>query len=347
MARPIASDKAPGGPARAAAELIAILARAGLIGAGEEPKLAPLAGGVASDIWKVETGTRTFCVKRALPKLRVEQDWYVPVERNANEAGWIEIINGIEPDAAPKLLAHVPEAGLLAMEYLPPESFPVWKSLLRDGHADPDFAAEVGRRLGRIHAATAGRQDIAARFASDAIFHAIRLEAYLETAAGAHGDLSDALMALSRRTLTTRRALVHGDVSPKNILAGPRGPVFLDAECAWYGDPAFDVAFCLNHLLLKCLWTPSARDGFERCFTALAGAYLGEVAWEPATEIEARAASLLPGLFLARVDGKSPAEYVTRATDKAAVRRTAAALLRKPPARLSEVWAAWMRELAR
>ncbi|MEZ5669788.1 MAG: phosphotransferase [Alphaproteobacteria bacterium] len=74
---------------------------------------------------------------------------------------------------------------------------------------------------------------------------------------------------------------MHGDVSPKNILIGPAGPVFLDAECAWYGDPAFDIAFCLNHLLLKCLWTPAATGRFLACFRALAEAWLAEVDWEP------------------------------------------------------------------
>ena len=51
--------------------------------------------------------------------------------------------------------------------------------------------------------------------------------------------------------------------------------MFLDAECAVWGDPAFDLAFCLNHLLLKCLWTPAATAGFLACFDALAQAYRG------------------------------------------------------------------------
>ena len=76
--------------------------------------------------------------------------------------------------------------------------------------------------------------------------------------ARAHPGLRGILHGLVRTTAATKRALVHGDVSPKNILVGPSGPVFLDAECAWYGDPAFDLAFCLNHLLLKCLWTAAA-----------------------------------------------------------------------------------------
>jgi hypothetical protein len=121
--------------------------------------------------------------------------------------------------------------------------------------------------------------------------------------------------------------------------------VFLDAECAWWGDPAFDLAFCLNHLLLKCLWTPSARDGFLACFDAMAQTYRAGVAWEPPDTLESRVAHLLPGLFLARVDGKSPVEYITTDADKDRVRRVARALLRSPPTHLAAISQAWTREL--
>jgi hypothetical protein len=123
--------------------------------------------------------------------------------------------------------------------------------------------------------------------------------------------------------------------------------VFLDAECAWWGDPAFDLAFCLNHLLLKCLWNPAARDGFLACYAALAAAYLARVDWEPAAALEARAARLLPGLLLARVDGKSPVEYITTAAGRDRVRRVGRALLAAPPTRLAAVAAAWQEELLR
>ena len=115
---------------------------------------------------------------------------------------------------------------------------------------------------------------------------------------------------------------------PKNILLGPRGPVILDAECAWYGDPAFDAAFCLNHFLLKCVARPAVADGYLRCYAAFADAYLGGVSWEPRAAIEARAASLLPSLTLARIDGKSPVEYLTDERDRQRVRDAAAARLR-------------------
>ena len=69
--------------------------------------------------------------------------------------------------------------------------------------------------------------------------------------------------------------------------------------------------------------------------------------WEPPAALEARAARLLPGLFLARVDGKSPVEYLTEEADKDRVRRTARALLAEPVERLAAVRDAWREELER
>lgn len=304
-----------------------------------------LPGGVSSDIWRVDLPRGPICVKRALAKLDVAMDWHVPVRRNAFEVAWFRTVAGIEPAAVPTILAHDPEAGLFAMPYLDPAIYRLWKGELAAGCADAVVAAEVGRRLGHIHSATAGDDAIAACFQTDEIFAAIRLDAYLETTASRHPDLGDALRALSSRTVREKRALVHGDVSPKNIMIGPDGPVFLDAECAWYGDPAFDIAFCLNHLLLKCLWVPVAAAGFLDCFDALAESWLSTVDWEPVADANMRAATLLPGLFLGRIDGKSPVEYLTDDADRDRVRRVARALLSNPVDALSDLRGAWAMEL--
>ena len=290
-----------------------------------------LTGGVSSEIWKVGN----VCVKRALPRLRVAQRWEAPIERNRYEHLWLEAAAAAAPGAAPRILACDDQAGLFAMEYV---DAPVWKELLRQGKAQPRFAAQVGTALAAIHTATAGSAQLARRFATDTIFHAIRLEPYLVSTAQRHTDLSEILTSLVRRTASTKVCLVHGDVSPKNILVGARGPVFLDAECAWYGDPAFDLAFCLNHLLLKCLWVPGSRSAFLACFDALSSSYLQGV---PFPNVEQRAASLLPALLLARVDGKSPVEYLTE-TDREFVRGVARGLL-PVASTLDQVRRAWQR----
>ena len=326
-------------------EIRADLVRLGVAGPEETPRIEPLKGGVSSDIFRVDLKSGPVCIKRALPKLKVAADWRAPIERNAYEFEWMRVASRIEPTCVPELLGEDVEAGLFVMRFLDPQVFRLWKEQLRDGLADAAFAAAVGRRLVGIHGATAGQPDIAETFATDHIFHPIRLEPYLLATARAHPEYAGVLEKLAELTLNTKKALVHGDVSPKNILAGPDGPVFLDAECAWYGDPAFDLAFCLNHLLLKCLWTPNAAVGFLDCFDALAWAYLEGVAWEPADEIEKRVANLLPGLFLARIDGKSPVEYLTIETDKNRVRRVAGGLLADLPDRLGLIKDAWKKEL--
>jgi aminoglycoside phosphotransferase (APT) family kinase protein len=329
-------------PEAIAAGLVAM----GLLSPGQLLQGEALAGGVSSDIWHLTLPDgREICVKRALPKLKVAADWRAPVVRNIYEARWLAEADRALPGAVPTLLGQDEATGALAMAFLSPEDHPVWKARLRDGHADAGFAAEVGRRIAAIHAHAAAQPDLAADFPTDEIFHAIRLEPYLLATARAHPDLAAVLEDIAAVTARSKRTLVHGDVSPKNILCGPTGPVFLDAECAWWGDPAFDLAFCLNHLLLKCLWAPQAAADFMACFEALAGRYLAGITWEAADALEARAARLLPGLFLARVDGKSPVEYLTDEHDKNRVRRVARALLTKPKDRLMAVRAAWGEEI--
>ena len=326
--------------------ILADLVHLGLIRPGERPLVTPLAGGVSSDIWKADLPNGPVCVKRALAKLKVAQDWRAPVERSRYEIRWFRTVGRFLPEAVPGLVAADEEAGVFAMDYLAPERHPLWKRRLLDGVVEAGIAAEVGTRLARIHSETARDPAIPGRFPTDRIFHDIRLAPYLKAAADRHPDRAEALHRIVATTAATKRALVHGDVSPKNILIGPKGPIFLDAECAWFGDPAFDLAFCLNHLLLKCLVRREAVSALLASFAAMSRAYLAGVDWEPAADLEARTAVLLPGLLLARADGKSPVEYLTHEADKDAVRRTARHFLAMPAPRLTAVAERWAGDMS-
>jgi len=206
-----------------------VLTRMGLIAAAGEASYTPLTGGVASDIWRVDAAHRTFVVKRARARLKVSEAWHVPVERNAYEVKWMEVARHVVPSSVPAVLGHDPAAGLFAMNWLDPARFANWKEELHGGRVDLDFAAEVGRRLVRIHAGTAGDPSIAADFATDAVFHAIRLEAYLEATARRHPALSAQLMALSRATLATP-ACSH--VSPRSKCSRPAMPLSAPANAS-------------------------------------------------------------------------------------------------------------------
>jgi aminoglycoside phosphotransferase (APT) family kinase protein len=324
--------------------ITAALLRMGLIDADEQPHITHLTGGVSSLIVRVDTRRGPLCVKQALPELKVATHWSAPLERSHAELAWIAHVSKDLPEAVPTILGSDPSSFCFAMNWLPPESYPVWKLQLRDGVADSIFSAEVGRRLAAIHFATADNDVLAQSFANDENFFQLRLDPYFGATAKVHADCAASLHELISITANNKRALVHGDISPKNLLVGPTGPLFLDAECAWYGEPAFDAAFCLCHLLAKCLWRPTSSDAFLACFDAFAESYLLGVRWENAEHIESRITRLLAAIMLARVDGKSPLEYLNE-HDSERLRNFAKARVLSPREKLKTIRDEWQREL--
>jgi aminoglycoside phosphotransferase (APT) family kinase protein len=326
----------------ASAGVVAFLRGQGLLAEGVEPRMTALDGGVSSDLWKVETPDRTLCVKGALAQLKVAREWRAPVSRNHVEYEYLRFAAPVCPGQVPRVLAHDESAGLFAMEYLPPETHPVWKAELLDGRIDVETAAAVGDLVGKLHAASTTDTASAIGFATDANFDALRIEPFFRTTATHHPSLADRLSELGRRTADTHLALVHGDVSPKNVLLGPDGPVLLDAECAWFGDPAFDVAFCVNHLLIKSVRQPASAPRLLTAARALATAYSAHVTWEPAEDCAERVATLLPALALARIDGTSPVEYLDE-DQRELVRAAAGTMLRETVGTVADAIARWGR----
>jgi aminoglycoside phosphotransferase (APT) family kinase protein len=305
-------------------------------GAGIEPgptiAVEPLTGGVSSDIVRVRLADgRLYCAKRALSQLKVAAEWQAPVERNHYEIAWLRRANAIVPGAAPEVIGEDREHGIALLEYLPAEDYTLWKSDLLAGHADPAVPVAVADALGRIHAATFRDPRAAAEFPTDDLIDALRLDPYLRFTAGRYPELASRILDVLATTATTKVALVHGDVSPKNILVSRRDghPVLLDAECAWYGDPAFDAAFCLNHLVLKSIHLPQLRDRLLDQAKRFALTWIAHFPLGERAGLEARTAALLPCLMLARVDGKSPVEYLTEPS-RQIVRDRAIPLIREP-----------------
>lgn len=315
------------------------LRAAGLVGEGDVV-LVPLAGGVSCDVWKVETPDGPIVVKRPLAQLRVDAEWHAPIERGQSEVRWLRRARAVNTSIVPEVLAELPGYGF-AMRFLP--GAPVWKDELIAGRVDAAFAAAVGRSLAAVHSATANSAADRDAFATDAMFRALRIDPFLLYVAQKDAEVASALYALADDLASRKLALVHGDVSPKNILVGADGPVFLDAECAVYGDPAFDLAFCTTHLLLKALWLGDAR--LTEAATALVAAYRAGIDWEGADEMYHRAGKLTAALLLARVEGKSPAPYLTDLEQRRIVRDQARARLLAPQP-VDTLVARWKRTFA-
>lgn len=307
----------------------------GLGKADDVVAVRPLTGGVASDIGVVDLGDRKICVKFALPKLKVQEDWYAPLHRNQAEYAWLEFAASITPRAVPHLYGLSDRENGFAMEFLPPDQVYNWKEALLQASPPRGEAAAVGQVLGQIHAASTASTFDRAEFNNSDDFHALRIEPYLLFTATRQIGVSTELKSLAETLFSANRVLIHGDVSPKNILFRAGDPIVLDAECATMGDPSFDVAFCLNHLVLKAMHLPKIRVKLLGEVQSFWNAYRPYVSWEDEGVLEARICALLPALMLARIDGKSPVEYLGTAA-REQVRAISIPLISEPVASLPD-----------
>jgi aminoglycoside phosphotransferase (APT) family kinase protein len=287
------------------AEFLDLLRREGVV---RQPaaRLAPLTGGVSCEIYLVEEGVDRFVVKRALPKLKVAADWYADVNRNRYEWEFIGYVGRFLPEVVPALRHCSATGNYFAMEYLGQE-YCNWKQLLLAGLADPQCATQAGELLAQIHRHSASDQEARRLFDTTGNFTQLRIEPYLLATGAKHAELRPLFEAEAARLGATRECLVHGDFSPKNILVSRQRMVLLDCEVAWYGDPAFDLAFMSNHFFLKALRHAPIDVGLRLMVDAFWSAYQQT---RPTPELDPRVARLLLMLLLARVDGKSPVEYL-------------------------------------
>lgn len=303
--------------------------------------LTPLTGGVSSEIYLVQDAQKRFVVKRALPKLNVAADWYADTSRNAMEHAYIRYVGELLPDSVPRVTYANDQAGYFVMEYL--EGFINWKQDLLAGRFDVEVAKMAGRILGKIHASSWNDAGITGQFDAIENFDQLRIDPYLRATAAKHPAVSRQLLEEASRLRESRQCLMHGDYSPKNMLYQDQRLVILDCEVACHGDAAFDLAFLLNHLTLKGLYHSPQRTTLPALFEAASEAYMAEMG-TLASPVLCSVTRLLPMLILARVDGKSPVEYL-KPDEQAKAREFAITHILKPQTDLSTLAQRWYDQL--
>ncbi len=303
-----------------AEEIARHLRRRGLLAAQAPVQVEPLAGGVSGDVCAVTAPGLDAVVKRAHGRLRVEREWLADEERLVTEGWALRLAGDLAPGTVPKVLDLDPSTRTLVIERAP-RAWREWRDELLAGRVDPAVGERLGRELAAWHRATAGRPRLLAAFADQTVFVQLRIDPFHRAVAARHPDLAPAIEAVAQRLLTDRRCLVHGDFSPKNVLVGAGGPWVLDWEVAHVGDPVFDLAYLLCHLVLKAVHRPAHAAAYR----ATARRFLAAYGARPDGELAANVACLL----LARVDGTSPATYLA-ADEQEGVRRLGRAMLGSP-----------------
>ena len=292
-------------------ELSLYLDRLGIFSGQEISSIEEIREGVSADVYRVKLTSGDIIVKRPLRKLKVEKEWISDTIRGKNEFKALTIASSIFKDDTVPTPYFYDEENRTVIMSAAPEGFVTWKSLLMRGETEVGIAERLADKLALFHIDSMGMALFETELTDSArLFHELRLGPYFESILPLYRRERDKLLDVIRLLGDRKTSLVHGDFSPKNILTdGSSRVVILDWEVIHYGNPVFDVGFMWNHLTLKTIhlgkeapqkWMELIRVFYTRYQSAASDLNIGEEDFF----------KVLGSLLLARVDGKSPVEYL-------------------------------------
>ena len=298
----------------------------GVIDAATGYSITYCKGGVSCIVAFVRAGEKELIIKQALAQLQVKETWLCDPNRMHIEYECNALYHRLAPDMAPAVCFYDDEHYIMGREAVP-ERCPMWKAQLLSGLLDFSVAEKVIRALAAVHAACAHDPEVARLFGNKDIFYGLRVSPYIEFTLGKYGQLKDFASPLVEELMGPGITLVHGDFSPKNIMIDDRNVRILDFEVAHYGHPAFDLAFFSVLFLCKSVKHKAWAAAYRNLLAFMLDTYFDNVAYMNNVALEASFVRLLALMLLARVDGKSPAEYITEEVDRERLRAMAFAII--------------------
>jgi 5-methylthioribose kinase len=284
-----------------------------------------LTGGVSCVVLAVASDEREIVVKQALPELKTKAKWVADQRRAIVEAEAMRDYQSITPDSVPELLDCDEANFTLTMSRLP-NTCTNWKQDMLEGRIHPEMGEKLGKILAQWHNVTSVDAAIKAKFMEGELFEQLRVSPFYRAVAAKNPDLQAAVNSLIEEITTEKIALVHGDFSPKNILATPdHSPIVLDFEVAHTGHPVFDLGFICAHLLCKTIRTDNSAE--KDALIATATNFLNSYRQSCNLAIADSLPQHVALIALARVEGVSPVNYLDESAQRELVAITKSALL--------------------
>ena len=280
----------------------------GLFTPDEKIEVEVLTGGVSNTVLAISTSNKNLVLKQALPALKVAELWEADPRRAIVEADALKLFHSLNPEIVPELVFVDPIRFVVIMKRVPLASR-VWKSDLLDGIYRPQVARTLGTTLAQWHNFGASNLDVHSKFMEDTLFDQLRIDPFYRFVANKNIDLREPINQLISELEKDKSTIVHGDFSPKNFMVTEDDHVYvLDFEVMHVGNPVFDLAFIMAHLLCKFFHAPNADEAAE--LSNIAKTFLD--AYLEHSQISSTLVLHTALITLARVEGKSPVNYLSQ-----------------------------------
>ena len=292
-------------------------------------KYKKLEGGVSSEVYYVKTNKNEYCIKRSLKKLLVKKDWIANTNRIKFEYYWLNHCRNILNKNIPKTYEFNNKKKYIVMEYLNNSKYKTLKELYFKKIINLNTIRLISKHLYKIHSKSKNYKTKILFKGNRNNFNDLRLDPYFNEVGRVYPKYKKYVKDINKNYLINSSTLVHGDFSPKNILIGKNKIVYLDAECCNFGDPIFDLVFFSNHLLLKSIFIKDKSKEFIKSYIIFYKEYLKNLNAEKSKLYIDRIIKMTPIMMLARIDGKSPVEYIKSKKIKNTIRNKSFLLLER------------------
>ena len=306
--------------------IIFYLSEHDLLMPGETPPVTYMDGGVSGVVALVDTRQRLLLVKQALAKLKVKADWKCDVRRIEVEHEALCLYASIVADCVPKPIMYDRENCIMIREAAPAYC-DTWKKDLLQGRINHAIAEKAISSLAAVHQHTAVNHDAFNYFNDQTFFDELRIKPYILHLLNKYPELTKQAEEQVSMLRENCIALIHGDYSPKNIIVDVDRIYIVDMEVACYSHPAFDLAFFMNHFFLKSIHMHEYKEEFLKTIRIMMNRYLSIATYCSSSDIESATVHLLGFMLLARIDGKSPVEYIVSDNEKQHVRNLGLTIL--------------------
>lgn len=301
-------------------ELIAYLKERKLINNEIGCNIEYCKGGVSGTVALINDKDNLMLIKQALNRLKVQEEWISNPIRAKIEYDCNNILYSIIPEYILRPY-FFDELNNIFCREAAPVNFRMWKNDLINGKLDFQIATKYIDSISRIHNICADDNNVKQTFKNIDIFNELRLCPYIEFTVKKHPKYKEFANKVLIELREEKITLVHGDYSPKNVMIYGNKMYIMDFEVAHYGNPAFDLAFLSNHFILKAIKMKRFAESFLNMYEYCIQRYFDNVNYMDKNKLENCFIRTLCLMLIARVDGKSPVEYITNENDKEIIRK--------------------------
>jgi len=260
-------------------------------------------------VFYVSSREQSWIVKQALSRVQIKERWWIDRRRIFAEKSCVQVLaHFLAPDVIPQVLLE-DRTDFVLVTTPPPENAVPWEEELAGGRIDLQIAVQCGELLATVHNETAGSRELKSLFQETKAFNQLRVDPHYHRVAQTFPDLKKIIDAQARHLLKDGRALVLGDMRPRNVWVNTGQLYLVDFATAHFGHPSFDLAFYASDMCVKAMLNSTQKAAYLEAINVFWNGYFKIADYKKVEETENLAVRDLGCLLLSATDGRQPVTF--------------------------------------